>query len=121
MKRDDEVERIAMDTALAYETAHGREAIDVGHLNRGYDIESTDSKYFKRYIEVKGRAAADGRVMLRENEKARRSQLADTAWLYIVLDCKAGTPTLYRIQNPGAVLNFTAIPKGTQYLLNQKD
>lgn len=117
MKRDDEVERIAMEFAMAYEREHGRTPEDVGAQNLGYDVSSTDADGLKRYIEVKGRAGDEDRVMLTENEKARLSQLGNKAWLYIVLKCKRGNPELFRIQDPGRVLRFEKISKGVQYLL----
>jgi superfamily II DNA or RNA helicase len=121
MQRDDEVERIAMEVAMDYERTHGRTPQDVGAQNLGYDVSSTDSNHQKRYIEVKGRARDDDRVLLTENEKARLSQLGNQAWLYIVLNCKEQTPNLLRVQNPGNVLHFEQISKGIQYLLHRKE
>lgn len=121
MSRDDETERIAMEAALEYERQQGRVPEDVGSQNLGYDIVSTDPALMKRYIEVKGRSGPEGRVMVSENEKHRLSQLGNKAWLYIVIKCKAGTPELYRIQDPGNTLQFTEVPKGTQFLLEMKE
>ena len=115
MTRDDEVEKIAMQVAMDYETAQGRTPEDVSSQNIGYDIKSVDAYGMKRYIEVKGRAGTDG-VMLSENEWNRLAQLGDKAWLYIVVDCKT-TPQLYRIQNPAKNLSFEKISKGVQYYL----
>ena len=70
----------------------------------------------KRYIEVKGRSAGDGSVMLSENEMNRLEQLGDAAWLYIVMNCK-NEPALYRIQNPAKALKFELKTKGVQYFL----
>lgn len=115
MKRDEEVEAIAMQVAMEYETIQGRTPEDVSKQNLGYDIKSIDTYEMKRYIEVKGRATTDG-VMLSENEWNRLAQLGNKAWLYIVVNCKT-TPTLYRIQNPTERLSFEKISKGIQYYL----
>ena len=115
MKRDDEVEAIAMNMAIEYETADGWEAEDVSCQNLGYDIRSVNKLDIKRYIEVKGRSGLDG-VMLSENEMNRLAQLGNSAWLYIVVNCKS-TPQLYRIQNPAKKLTFERKDKGVQYYL----
>lgn len=119
MTRDEEVEEIAMQVAMNYETDQDRNPEDVSHQNLGYDIKSIDKFELKRYIEVKGRAATDG-VMLSENEWNRLAQLGDKAWLYIVINCKT-TPELYRIQNPAIRLTFEKVSKGVQYYLPLKE
>lgn len=115
MSRDDEVELIAMQVAMDYESEHGRTPVDVSTDNVGYDVRSTSPDRTKRYIEVKGRSGTDG-VMLSENERNRLSQLGNRAWLYIVTDCKT-TPSLNIIQDPGNVLEFEEHSKGVQYFL----
>ena len=99
MQRDDEVEQIAMNVASDYECDNGWTPEDVSSLNLGYDIRSTSKELMKRYIEVKGRAGIGG-IMLSENEMFRLGQLGDSAWLYIVYNCKS-SPELKRINNPG--------------------
>ena len=116
MSRDDEAEAIAMQVAMDYETGQEWRPQDVSANNEGYDIRSTSREDLKRYIEVKGRSGADGSVMLSENEMNRLAQLGETAWLYIVLNCK-GIPELYRIQNPANQLSFELKSKGIQYFL----
>ncbi len=116
MSRDDEVEAIAMQTAMDFEIACGWRPIDVSANNEGYDIKSISPEELKRYIEVKGRSGNDGSIMLTENEMNRLAQLGDAAWLYIVINCKS-KPELYRIQNPAANLKFELKNKGIQYFL----
>jgi superfamily II DNA or RNA helicase len=101
MARDDEVEAIAMEVAMAYERAEGREPEDVSAEALGFDVRSLgpDSP---RYIEVKGRAAV-GSVALTRNEWIKAQRFGDDYWLYIVVDCKT-EPRLYVLQNPAAVL-----------------
>lgn len=65
MKRDEEVEAIAMQFAMEYETSQGRTPEDVSEQNLGYDIKSIDAYEMKRYIEVKGRATTDGVILLK--------------------------------------------------------
>lgn len=120
MSRDDEAEAIAMKTAMEYEISTGWKPIDVSANNEGYDIRSLSPEELKRYIEVKGRSAADGNVMLSENEMNRLAQLGDAAWLYIVVNCKI-KPELFRIQNPANVLNFELKSKGVQYFLTMHE
>lgn len=116
MSRDDEAEAIAMNTAINYEIAEGWLPEDVSANNEGYDIRSINSDHIKRYIEVKGRSSADGSVMVSENEMNRLAQLGDSAWLYIVINCKS-EPELFRVQNPAKNLKFEEKSKGVQFFL----
>ncbi|MCC8144593.1 MAG: DUF3883 domain-containing protein [Tannerellaceae bacterium] len=115
MKRDNEVEAIAMHIAMEYERERQWKPEDVSRQNLGYDIKSVNCYEMKRYIEVKGRADTDG-VMFSENEMNRLAQLGSRAWLYIVVDCKT-TPRLFRIQDPAQRLVFEKITKWIQYYL----
>lgn len=116
MSRDDEAEAIAMKATMDYEISVGWQPQDVSANNEGYDVKSISPEELKRYIEVKGRSAGDGSVMLSENEMNRLAQLGDAAWLYIVMNCKS-EPELYRIQNPAKALKFELKTKGVQYFL----
>ena len=49
MSRDDEVEAIAMETAMNYEKEQGWASVDVSSENTGYDIRSVSPEYFIRY------------------------------------------------------------------------
>lgn len=120
MSRDDEAEAIAMQVAMEYETANGWTPQDVSANNEGYDIRSVNSEEMKRYIEVKGRSGADGSVMVSENEMNRLAQLGDSAWLYIVINCKT-SPELFAINNPAKHLNFLVKSKGIQYFLSMAE
>ena len=115
MSRDDEVEAIAMQTAMDYEKANGRTPEDVSKDNVGYDVKSIDAEGQKRYIEVKGRAGTDG-VMLSENEMNRLAQLGTKAWLYIVINCKTN-PQLNIINDPANRMTFEQKTKGVQFYL----
>ena len=117
MRRDDEVETIAMQEAMQFEKNTGWKPEDVGDQNLGYDIKSSDNDQIKRYIEVKGRSS-DGGVMLSANEMNRLAQLREKAWLYIVTHCKSD-PTLYRIQDPANSISFEKKVKGVQYFAPQ--
>jgi superfamily II DNA or RNA helicase len=116
MSRDDEAEAIAMKAAMDYEISVGWKPQDVSANNEGYDVKSISPEELKRYIEVKGRSAGDGSVMLSENEMNRLAQLGDAAWLYIVVNCKS-KPDLFRIKNPAQALKFELKTKGVQYFL----
>lgn len=116
MSRDDEAEAIAMEVAMQYEISVEWKPTDVSANSEGFDIRSISPEEIKRYIEVKGRSADDGSVMLSENEMNRLAQLGNTAWLYIVMNCKSN-PELHRIQNPASALKFERKTKGVQYFL----
>ena len=116
MSRDDEVEAIAMQTAMDYERLQNRLPADVSAENLGYDVRSIGQDGVKRYIEVKGRAGTDG-VMLSENEMNRLAQLGTRAWLYIVTECKSGQPQLHTICDPAHCMSFDQRTKGIQYYL----
>lgn len=120
MSRDDEAEAIAMDTSMEYEKTDGWFPEDVSGENAGYDIRSVNQQDIKRYIEVKGRSSAEGNVMLTENEMNRLAQLGDSAWLYIVINCK-NHPELIRFQNPAKALKFEQKSKGVQYFLSMEE
>lgn len=116
MSRDDEAEAIAMKIAMEFEINEKWNPEDVSANNEGYDIRSVSVEGLKRYIEVKGRSGADGSVMISENEMNRLAQLGDSAWLYIVINCK-NEPELFRIQNPAKKVRFELRSKGVQYFL----
>ncbi|MBN8676636.1 MAG: DUF3883 domain-containing protein [Chitinophagales bacterium] len=115
MSRDDEVEAIAIEVAMAYEESQGWTPHNVSANNEGYDLRSISPEGIKRYIEVKGRGQT-GSIMLSENEMNRLGQLGDAAWLYIVINCRQ-KPELFRIQNPVKHLHFELKSKGVQYFL----
>jgi len=58
--------------------------------------------------------------MVSENEMFRLGQLGDSAWLYIVYNCKS-EPELVRIQNPAKNMKFETKSKGVQYFLPEKE
>jgi len=106
-----------MEVAMNYEKENGWTPEDVSSSNLGYDVRSISKELLRRYIEVKGRSG-EGGVMLSENEMFRLGQLGDSAWLYIVYNCKTN-PELVRIQNPANNLRFEQKTKGIQYFLNE--
>ena len=124
MVRDDEVERIAVATAWAYEEARGWVVESVEADNRGYDLISRkphpeDPKSFieVRFIEVKGRAGV-GEIFLSRNEHQTAERLKGDYWLYAVFDC-ATKPDLHLSQNP-AQLDWQPVTKVEHYKINPK-
>jgi len=105
MVRDEEIERIAVQEVIRYETERGWVIESVEKDNRGFDIISRkphphDDKTFTgvRFIEVKGRAAV-GEVAISDNEYKAAGRLKKDYWLYVVFNC--GTkPALHLIQDP---------------------
>jgi hypothetical protein len=117
MRRDDEVERIAMQVAMEHERARGWEPEDISQRRdgSGFDIRSLGpaNEYGRRpirRIEVKGRAGQDEPVVLTPNEWLQARRHDDTYWLYVVWGCKTGTPELLTIQNPAHKLAHQAQP-----------
>ena len=84
-RRDEEVERLAMEVAIAYEQDAGRRPENVSQENLGFDIRSWGSDRTIRYIEVKGRAGT-GAVWLTPNEWQIAQRFGEAYWLYIVFN-----------------------------------
>lgn len=111
--RDDEVERIAVNAVIAFETARGWQVESVESLNRGFDLISRNPQNEEcRFIEVKGRARV-GEVALSRNEYQTAERLKDEYWLYVVYNCET-TPEIHLIQNP-AKLDWQPIVKVEHY------
>ena len=120
MRRDDEVEQIAMDVAMRYERARGWTPYDVSQEGEHYDVRSESPTAEKRYIEVKGRARS-GAIVLTGPEMNKLRQLGDRAFLYIVTHCKGERPRLRIIQNPMAQLTPQMLYRQVQYLVSEND
>ncbi len=120
MRRDDEVEAIAMDVAMRYERSRGWRPTDVSREGEHYDIRSEGPNGEKRFIEVKGRARS-GAVVLTGPEVDKLRQLGDRAWLYIVTSCKGELPRLSIIQNPISKLNPEMLYRQIQYVVDEDD
>jgi len=121
MVRDDQIERIAVEAAIAHERARGWEVETVESENRGFDLISRrphpgDPKTFieVRFIEVKGRAGV-GAIALTKHEYDTAVRLGKDYWLYAVFNC-AGTPQLHDIQDP-ARLGWKAVVLVEHYQL----
>jgi SNF2 family DNA or RNA helicase len=105
MVRDDEIERIAVQTVIAHEEARGWQVVSVEKENRGFDLisrkphpEDPQTAIEIRFIEVKGRAGI-GEVALTTNEFRTAERLRNDYWLYAVFNC-GSTPQLHAIQDP---------------------
>ena len=83
MRRDDEVEQIAMDVVMRFERGRGWIPYDVHLDGEHYDIRSEAPGGEVRFIEVKGRAELGG-IMLTGPEVDKLRQLGERAFLYIV-------------------------------------
>ena len=120
MRRDDEVERIAMDVSMRYERSRGWTPYDVSPDGEHYDIRSESPTGEIRFIEVKGRATS-GAIVLTAPEVDKLQQLADRAFLYIATYCKGESPRLHIIQNPMAQLTPEMLYRQVQYLVDEQD
>ena len=115
----EEVERIGMEVAMAYERQAGRLPEDVSAEKVGYDIRSAlpDGSEM-RYIEVKARAGT-GKIALTQNEWFAAQRLGDEYWLYVVVDA-ATQPALYLIQDPAAHLEPEEVVQVVRYVVAQE-
>ena len=105
MVRDEEIERIAVQAAIAHEEAQGRQVESVEAQNRGFDLisrrphpEDPATAIDVRFIEVKGRAAV-GEVALTTNEYKTAERLKNDYWLYVAYNCNS-RPDVHAIRNP---------------------
>lgn len=133
MRRDDEIERIAMNVAMRFERSHGRNPVDISADGEHYDIRSEGPDGERRFIEVKGRAASGG-VVLTAPERDKLEQLGDRAYLYIVTFCageraaaqgdgmRSMPATKLRIiRDPMSHLHPTMLYRQVQYFVTQAD
>jgi superfamily II DNA or RNA helicase len=110
--RDEEIERIAVQAAIAHEEARGWHVVSVEKDNRGFDLISRkphpadpQTAIEVRFIEVKGRAET-GEIALTTNEYKTAERLKRDYWLYVVFNClptgQAGAsgPQIHTIQDP---------------------
>ena len=96
-----ETEMTAMRVVMEYEIAQGRQVEDVHEKNLGYDVKSVDTRSGElRLIEVKGLAAATGRILLTPNERRVAEDRRDCFWLYVVTNCAADPVLQEPIRDP---------------------
>ncbi len=100
-----EIERIAVQAAIAFEEARGCKVESVESDTRGFDLISRRmicntprERIETRFIEVKGRATV-GEIALSANEYKTAQRLGDDYWLYVAFNC-ASQPQVKLIQNP---------------------
>lgn len=124
MVADPEIERIAVNFAIAHEEAQGRVVESVEADNRGFDLisrrphpEDPKTAIDVRFIEVKGRAHT-GEIALTSNEYRTAQRLGKDYHLYIVLHCGTPAPSLNILTNP-ATLDWQPIVKVEHYRLRQ--
>ncbi len=105
MVRDEEIERMAIQAAIAHEQGRGWHVESVENEDRGFDLisrrphpEDPLTAIEVRFIEVKGRAAV-GEVAMSANEYKTSERLRKDYWLYAVFNC-ASAPEVHAIQDP---------------------
>ena len=119
MVRDDDIENIAVTTAIKHEEAQGRVVQSVEKENRGFDLisrkphpEDPHTAIDVRFIEVKGRAGV-GEVALTTNEYKTAERLKNDYWLYVVYNC-GSNPEIHTVQNPSK-LGWKSVVKVEHY------
>jgi transcriptional regulator with XRE-family HTH domain len=125
-RHDKEIEKVAINVAIAYEESQGASVRDVstraGALAigladfPGFDLLSRRMDGEERAIEVKGRAGV-GDIDISDNEWSKACNLRERYWLYVVFDCAATHPRLMRVQDPWS--KFQVKPRG--FILDLKD
>ena len=120
MHRDDEVEAIAMDVAMRYESSRGWTPTDVSDDGEHYDVRSEGPSGEKRFIEVKGRAQSGG-IIVTGPERDKLQQLGERAWLYVVTYCKGEQSRLRIIQDPFSKLTPEMLYRQVQYFVEEDD
>ena len=125
MVADDEIEKIAIQAVIEYETARGWQVMSVEKENRGFDLISRQpdsgdplKASLVRFIEVKGRANI-GEVALTTNEYKTAARLKRDYWLYVVFNC-ASSPEVHTIQDP-VKLDWQPYVKIEHYQLKAED
>src|SRR6266849_3445961 len=105
MVSDPEIEKMAVQAAIAYEEARGWQVQSVEQENRGFDLisrkphpEDPQTAIEVRFIEVKGRATV-GEIALSSNEYKTAERLKKDYWLYVVFNC-GSTPQIHIVQDP---------------------
>jgi hypothetical protein len=107
--REDRIEAVAMQVAMAYEEANGAVVKDVHtpELARaaglgdypGFDLFSRRPDGSELAIEVKGRALT-GDIDISDNEWSAACNQRQKYWLYVVHDCATTKPRLERVNDP---------------------
>ena len=120
MRRDEEVERVAMEKVMEFERKRGWTPYDVSQDGEHYDIRSESPTGEKRFIEAKGRAQS-GPIIITGPEVDKLKQLSDRAYLYIVTFCKGEHPLLRIIQDPMQQLSPEMLYRQVQYLVEEQD
>ena len=122
MVRDEEIEQIAIQEAIKFETSRGWQVESVETENRGFDLISRkphphDPKTFTdvRFIEVKGRVSV-GEIALSANEYKTAERLKQDYWLYAVFNC-GSNPELHAVRDP-ARLGWQPIVKIEHYQIS---
>ncbi len=112
MRNDPDVELAAMDWAIQEERRAGwlPEDVSAAHDGSGFDIRSVrrdeQGRVMEvRRIEVKGRSAAHGDVLLCRTEWIAARRHGDGYWLYVLYGATSGAPRGFKIRNPYATLS----------------
>ena len=108
-QRDERIEAIGMQVAIAYEEASGAVVKDVHtpelaraagmNDNPGFDLFSRRPDGSELAIEVKGQAR-DGDVDISENEWGAACNHRQKYWLYVVYECASAAPQLLCVHDP---------------------
>lgn len=125
-QRDDAVEAVAVQVAVAYEEAAGAKVLDVSTPEKarkaglgdwpGFDLLARYPNGEEKAIEVKGRARG-GNINISDNEWGRACNIRQKYWLYVVYGCATAQPTLNRVRDPWGKL--IAQTKG--FVLGEQD
>jgi superfamily II DNA or RNA helicase len=126
MRRDDEVERKAVEVATRSLESEGYLVESVESQNLGYDLKARkpDPKNPAiarsiRFVEVKGRAFT-GEIALTQNEYKTAERLKQDYWLYVVFQCATKQPSLNILRDP-VRFRWEAVTTVEHYRLKRED
>ena len=126
MRRDDEVERKAVEVATRALEDEGYMVESVESQNLGYDLKARkpdpgnpDLAVSIRFVEVKGRAFK-GEIALTQNEYKTAERLKQDYWLYVVFQCATDNPSLNILRDP-ARLRWEPVTTVEHYRLKLED
>lgn len=125
MVENEEIEKIAVQAAIAYEWARGWKVQSVEQENRGFDLisrkphpEDPQTSVEVRFIEVKGRSGV-GDIALSANEYRTAERLKKDYWLHAVFNCSVN-PEIEPVQGH-ARLGWKPLIKIEHYFLDSSE
>lgn len=120
-QRNKKIDASGIQKVLDFEEKHGRDPLEMGHSNPGYDIKSfnQDGK-LERLIEVKSTSGEWNSygVKLSDKQYEKCKEEGDRYWLYVVERADQPNAKIYCIQNPAAQVTNYCFDQGWKSVNN---